>query len=158
MRGTRTFLALGVREPGVEDRKSRFVSVAVQRSGTERMDELETCGCYFEEAILRWISVDGSVQEHLRRVGRDGLIDELRSDASFLVVCRYLHRLTDVQYVHDPRYGRFRARITRAFAAQFQGASEARRTATRVVWASFLACGISPVSDRWVRVSGGLPR
>ena len=132
--------------------------VAVHQSGTERMDDLDACGCYFEATILRWISADGSVREHLRRVGRDGLIAELRSDASFSVVCSYLHGLTSVQYVHDPRYGRFRARITQALEAQFRGASEARRTAAQVVRASFLACGMSPVSDRWVRVSGALPR
>ena len=67
------------------------------------MDNLAAVGEYFERKGALWTSSEGSVAAHLRRVGRNGLVAEFRSDPDFDVVSRYLHRMVDVQVTSPTR-------------------------------------------------------
>ena len=122
------------------------------------MDDLEACDRYFAKKAAQWVSVAGSVERHLRAIGTRGLVGELRADREFSVVCTYLHRLHDVQYVHDPRYTRFRDQVRHALEGRHRSLAGGRRAVATVVEASLLACGIQAVSDRMVRIVGALPR
>jgi len=113
------------------------------------MDELTAAGAYFRRKAVDWASTDGSVTAHFRRLGRDGLIAEFRADPDFEVVFRYLHRVQNVQYVHDSTYAGFRDQVRSVFRD--------RRQAETVVRAALMASGISPFADRLVRVAGALP-
>jgi len=122
------------------------------------MDELTDVGRYFARSAKAWAATDGSVASHLRRLGRDGLISELRSDPEFDAVVRYLHRIHDVQYVHDVNYDEFRAIVRGSvFGPPSVGKGTARQV-NSIVRAALLACGIVPFADRLVRIAGNLPR
>lgn len=56
------------------------------------MDELSAVGRYFEQKVADWGSRDGLAAAHLRRIGRDGLVSEFRTDPNFSVVSRYLRQ------------------------------------------------------------------
>jgi hypothetical protein len=113
------------------------------------MHDLTLVGPYFQRKAGEWTSADGSVAAHIRRRGRDGLIAEFRADPDFDVVFRYLHRIQDVQYVHDASYAEFRAQVRSILGD--------RRQAETIVRAALLASGISPFADRLVRIAGALP-
>ena len=123
-----------------------------------RMDDLTDLGRFFEGRAKVWTATDGSVAAHLRRLGRDGLISEFRSDPGFDAVVRYLHRVQDVQYVHDANYDEFRAKVRESvFGTPSLGGGTARQV-NAIVRAAMLACGIVPFADRLVRIAGNLPR
>lgn len=122
------------------------------------MDELEDVGRYFERKRALWTSTEGSVGAHLRRLGRNELVAEFRSDPDFEVVGRYLHRVSNVQYVQDTGYGEFRARVRDSVSGPLSPRRETERQVTRIVRAALLASGISAFGERLVRVGGALPR
>ena len=122
------------------------------------MDDLTAVGEYFERKGARWTSTDGSVSTHLRRLGRNGLIAEFRSDPDFESITRYLHRLSDVQYVDDTGYSEFRAKVQQSIFGPSTRAKGVRRQVDLIVRAALLACGVSPFGQRLVRIVGNLPR
>ena len=122
------------------------------------MDDLTAVGEYFERKGARWTSTDGSVSTHLRRLGRNGLVAEFRSDPDFESITRYLHRLSDVQYVDDTGYSEFRAKVQQSIFGPSARAKGVRRQVDLIVRAALLACGVSPFGQRLVRIVGNLPR
>jgi hypothetical protein len=122
------------------------------------MDDLIAAGAYFQRKAGDWASTDGSVAVHLRRLGRSGLIAEFRSDPDFEVVGRYLHRLSDVQYVHDANYTEFRAQVRESVFGRASSIRGVPRQTDSIVRAAMMACGIVPFADRLVRIAGNLPR
>jgi len=122
------------------------------------MDDLAAVGQYFQRKGARWTSTDGSVPAHLRRLGRNGLVAEFRSDPDFEAVSRYLHRLSDVQYVDDTGYSEFKAKVQESIVGPSPHARGVRREVDLIVRASLLACGVSPFGERLVRIAGNLPR
>ena len=122
------------------------------------MDDLAAVGSYFERVGERWASTDGSVAAHLRRLELDGLIAEFRSDPNFGDVCRYLHRVSDVQYVHDTGYSDFKRKVRDATFGPSRGLKGTRRQVSLIVRAAMLTCGVSPAGERLVRIAGALPQ
>lgn len=122
------------------------------------MDDLTAAGLYFERKGASWSSTDGSVAAHIRRVGRNGLVVEFRSDRDFDAVRRYLHRASDVQYVHDTGYSEFKTKVRESLFGPSHPVSEAKRQVERIVRAAFLACEVTPFGERLVRIAGALPR
>jgi DNA-binding transcriptional ArsR family regulator len=122
------------------------------------MDDLAAVGRYLERKRARWTSTDGSVSTHLRRLGRNGLIAEFRSDPDFEATSRYLHRLSDVQYVYDTGYSEFRTKVQGSIFGLPPHARGVPRQVDLIVRAALLACGVSPFGERLVRIAGNLPR
>ncbi|HYB79971.1 MAG TPA: hypothetical protein VEG66_09495 [Thermoplasmata archaeon] len=122
------------------------------------MDDLAAVGEYFERKGARWTSTDGSVSTHLRRLGRNGLIAEFRSDPDFEAVSRYLHRLSDVQYVHDTGYSEFTTKVQESILGPSVRPRGVQHQVALIVRAALLACGISPFGERLARIAGNLPR
>ena len=122
------------------------------------MSDLAAVGEYFEQKGARWASTDGSVSTHLRRLGRNGLIAEFRSDPDFEAISRYLHRLSDVQYVDDPGYSEFTTKVQESIFGPSARARGVQRQVDLIVRAALLACGVSPFGERLVRIAGNLPR
>jgi len=122
------------------------------------MDEVVAVDEYFERKGALWTSSEGSVAAHLRRMGRSKLVTEFRSDPDFEVVSRYLHRVSDVQYVHDTGYSEFKAKVRRSILGPSFVGKQAQRQVDQIVRAALLACGVSPFGERLVRVAGALPR
>lgn len=52
---------------------------------------------YFQNKASDWIQSDGSVKAHVRRVGKDGLADEFRTDGAFGEVCELVHEFGELQ-------------------------------------------------------------
>jgi hypothetical protein len=121
------------------------------------MEGLSAVGQYFDLKVADWRSRDGSVAAHLRRLGRDGLVSELLADPDFGVVSQYLHRTSDVQYVHDAGYVGFKSRVRASVSipGSFEAANE--RSAGAIVRASMLAAGVSPLGRSMVKLTGALP-
>jgi hypothetical protein len=122
------------------------------------MDDVAAVGAYFERKAARWTSTEGSVAAHVRRVGRDGLIAEFRSDGDFNDVCRYLHRMSDVQYVHDTAYSEFKAQVRESIFGGSGDVWGARREVGVIIRAAMMACRVAPAGERLVRIVGALPR
>lgn len=122
------------------------------------MDDLAGVAQYFQRKGDLWSSTDGSVAAHLRRLGRDGLVVEFRSDPGFEVVRVYLHRISDAQYVHDVRYPEFRACVRDSVFGATRRSREAQQQTRSIVRAALLAAGVDPWGDRLVRLAGALPR
>lgn len=122
------------------------------------MDDLAAVGRYFERKQVDWKSTDGSVAAHVRRVGKKGLVAEFRTDGEFDTIGRYLHRVSDVQYVHDTGYAEFKTKVRDSLFGPSGNASEVERQVNVIVPAALLACGITPFGERLVRIAGALPR
>lgn len=122
------------------------------------MDDLEAAGVYFERKAAQWTSTEGSVSGHLRRVGKKGLVAELRSDPGFDDVRRYLHRMSDVQYVHDTGYSELTTKVQESVFGSPSSVREVHRQVDQIVRAAMLACGVAPFGERLVRIAGALPR
>ena len=122
------------------------------------MGDLPAVGLFFQRKGEDWTATDGSVAAHLRRLGRNGLISEFRSDPEFDVVVRYLHRIQDVQYVHDANYAEFNALVRESVFGGARPVQGVHRHVESIVRAVMLASGIAPFADRLVRIAGNLPR
>jgi hypothetical protein len=122
------------------------------------MDDLAAVGDYFERKGALWTSSEGSVAAHLRRVGRNGLVAEFRSDPDFDAVSRYLHRMVDVQYVHDTGFSVFKAKVQESIVGPSRVGRGAQHQVSLVIRAALLACGVSPFGERLERIAGALPR
>lgn len=122
------------------------------------MDDIAAVGRYFERKCASWESAEGSVDAHIRRLGRNGLVAEFRSDPDFDDVCRYLHRVSDVQYVQDTGFSEFKTTVRGSVFGRSSGARSAQRQVELIVRAALLACGVSPFGARLVRIAGALPR
>jgi len=122
------------------------------------MDDLEAVGEYFSRKGALWNSSEGSAAAHLRRVGRNGLIAEFRSDTDFDAVRRYLYRMVDVQYVHDSAFSDFKAKVQESILGPAQTSRSAQRHVGLIFRAALLACGVSPFGERLERIAGALPR
>lgn len=121
------------------------------------MDDLEAAGVYFERKAAQWVSTEGSVSAHLHHVGKKGLVAEFRSDQEFDDVRRYLHRMSDVQYVHDTGYSEFRTKVQGSIVGSSGSVRGDQRQVEQIVRAALLACGVSPFGQRLVRIAGALP-
>jgi hypothetical protein len=122
------------------------------------MDDLTAVGDYFARRGALWTSSEGSVAAHLRRLGRNGLVAEFRSDPDFDVVSRYLHRMVDVQYVHDTAFSDFKAKVQESFLGPSGVGRGSQRQVSLIIRAALLACGVSPFGERLERIAGALPR
>jgi len=122
------------------------------------MDDLAAVGEYFGRKGALWTSSEGSVAAHLRRFGRNRLVAEFRSDPDFDAVSRYLHRMSDVQYVHDTGYSDFTAKVQESILGPSGVGRGAQRQVSLIVRAALLASGVSPFGERLVRIAGNLPR
>lgn len=122
------------------------------------MDDLSAVGLYFERKFASWATAEVSAAQHIRRLGRNGLIAEFRSDEDFDVVCRYLRRASDVQYVHDTEYSELKTRVRESVVRQSGTRRGIERQVELIVRAVLLACGVSPFGQRLVRIAGALPR
>ena len=122
------------------------------------MDDLTAVGRYFQRKGGGWNSTEGSVAAHIRRVGRNGLVAEFRSDPDFDDVRRYLQRTSDVQYVHDTGYSELKTTVRESLFGPSGGASGVQRQVELIVRAALLACGVTPFGERLVRIAGALPR
>ena len=122
------------------------------------MDELTALGLYFERKVALWTSTEGSVAAHFRRIGRNGLVAEFRSDPDFDDVRRYLHRMSDVQYVHDAAYSEFKTKVQESISGPPGSMQGVQGRVSLIVRAAMLACGVSPFGERLVRIAGALPR
>lgn len=122
------------------------------------MDDLAAVGAYFTRKAAEWTSTDGSARAYLRRVKRNGLVAEFRSDHGFDDVRRYLRRVSDVQYVLDARYSEFATKVKESLLGSTGNAKGVQRQVSLIVRAAFLAYGVMPFGQRLVRVAGALPR
>ena len=124
------------------------------------MADTEACALYFRDRASRWIRDEGSVAAHVQRLGPTGLAEEFRTDDGFLPVSRYLHSVGDMPYVQDAGYAEFRSlvRMSLERAVAPRSAPVSRRDLRIIVDAALLACGLSPVVHRTVRIVGALPR
>lgn len=124
------------------------------------MSASEECTSYLRTKASQWAASDGSVEHHVRRVGKLGLAAEFRADDGFLPVSRYLHSAGDAPYVQDAGYAEFRSLVRTSLerAVAPRSAPVSRRDLTIIVDAALLACGLSPVVHRTVRIVGALPR
>ena len=122
------------------------------------MDDLAAVGLYFGRKCESWNATEGSVAAHLRRVGRDGLVAEFRSDSEFDGVSRYLHRVSDVQYVQDTGYSAFKTVVRESVVGPSGSVRGTQRQVEQIVGAALLACGVTPFGERLVRIAGALPR
>jgi hypothetical protein len=122
------------------------------------MDDLTAVGDYFARRGALWTSSEGSVAAHLRRLGRNGLVAEFRSDPDFVAVSRYLHRIVDVQYVHDTGFSDFKAKVQESIIDPAHLGRGAQRQVGLIIRAALLACGVSPFGERLERIAGALPR
>lgn len=122
------------------------------------MDDLTAAVLYFERKGESWTSTEGSVASHIRRVGRSGLVAEFRSDRDFEVVCRYLHRTSDVQYVQDTGYSELKTKVRESLFGPSANLGRVQRQVGLIVRAAMLACGVTPFGERLVRIAGALPR
>ena len=122
------------------------------------MDDLAAVGAYFERKAAQWTSEEGSVKAHLLRVGKDGLVAEFHSDPDFEAVRRYLHHLSDVQYVQDTGYSGFTSKVVESIFGSSGHVRGARRQVGQIVRASILAYGVTPLGQRLARIAGALPR
>jgi hypothetical protein len=123
------------------------------------MDDLSGIGEYFDRKVSAWSSRDGSVAAHLRKLGRDGLVTEFRSDPEFAVVSRYLERANDVQYAHDAGYSEFKSKVRESISGPSGVEPAAQKQVSElVVRASMLASGVSPRGLSLVKIAGALPR
>jgi hypothetical protein len=52
---------------------------------------------YFQRKAVIWIQQDGSVENHVRRLGKNGLADEFRADGGFGEVCELVHEWGELQ-------------------------------------------------------------
>jgi len=52
---------------------------------------------YFQRKATDWINTEGSVEAHVRRVGKQGLADEFRVDGEFGEVCQLVHEWGELQ-------------------------------------------------------------
>jgi hypothetical protein len=52
---------------------------------------------YFQIKANAWIQADGSVETHVRRMGKQGLADEFRADGAFSEVCELVHAFGELQ-------------------------------------------------------------
>jgi hypothetical protein len=121
------------------------------------MDDLAGVGEYFERKRTLWTSAEGSVTAHLRRLGRNGLVAEFRADPDFDGVSRYLHRVSEVLYVHDTAYSGFKAKVQESILGPSDVRGGARRQVSLIIRAALLASGVSPFGERLVRIGGALP-
>jgi len=122
------------------------------------MDDLAAVGEYFARKGALWTSSEGSVAAHLRRVGRNKLVAEFRADPDFDAVSRYLHRMVDVQYVHDTGFFDFKAKVQESILGPAHLGRGAQRQVGLITRAALLACGVSPFGERLERIAGALPR
>ena len=122
------------------------------------MDDLTAVGDYFARIGALWTSSEGSIAAHLRRLGRNGLVAEFRADPDFDAVSRYLHRMVDVQYVHDTAFSDFKRRVQESILGPSRVGRAAQREVSIVIRAALLACGVSPFGERLERIAGALPR
>lgn len=122
------------------------------------MDDLSAIGLYFQRKFASWTRVEGSVARYVRRLGRNGLVAEFRSDEDFDAVRRYLHRTSDVQYVHDAGYSELKTKVRESLVGQPGTPCGTERRVELIVRAALLAYGVSPFGQRLVRIAGALPR
>jgi hypothetical protein len=122
------------------------------------MDDLAAVGEYFARTAAHWTSSEGSIAAHLRRVGRNGLVAEFRSDPDFDAVRRYLHRMVDVQYVHDTAFSDFKTKVQESIPGPSGVGKGSPRQVSLMIRAALLASGVSPFGERLERIAGALPR
>lgn len=122
------------------------------------MDDLEAAVAFFRRKAALWVSTEGSVSAHLRRLGTKRLVAEFRSDEDFEGVRRYLHRTSDVQYVHDTGCSELQTKVRESLVGLSGTSRGAERQAELMVRAALLAYGVSPFGQRLVRIAGALPR
>ena len=61
------------------------------------MSDPATVSRYFQQKANGWILADGSVESHIRKVGKQGLADEFRADGEFGEVCQLVHEWGELQ-------------------------------------------------------------
>ncbi len=52
---------------------------------------------YFRGKGIEWASISGSVEVHLKKMGRQGIKTDFKDDPEFLVVCDYLKQVGELQ-------------------------------------------------------------
>ena len=52
---------------------------------------------YFQNKANHWIEQDGSVEAHVRRLGKNGLAQEFQADAGFRQVCELVQEYGELQ-------------------------------------------------------------
>ena len=124
------------------------------------MADTAACGRYFQRKASQWIAAEGSVEAHVRRLGKAGLVDEFRKDGDFGEVCRYFHELEGTQYVHDLGYTQLRSEVLQSMKGQVGDRFEAQLGGelSTIINALAWACGFSATEQRFVRIVGALPR
>jgi hypothetical protein len=121
---------------------------------------LAACGRYFQQKASQWIAAEGSVEAHVRRLGKEGLANEFRADMDFGEVCQYFLELGDVQYVHELEYVQLRSQVLQSLKGQVgdRFGSRLGGELNTIISAASLACGFTAIGQRLVRIVGALPR
>ena len=98
---------------------------------------------YFQTKASAWIAMDGSVEAHVRRLGKQGLADEFRADGQFGEVCELVHELGELQ-ARDHIVRSLEGFVGDQFGWPFVGEMDI------IVGAMALACGFTTLGEKLV--------
>lgn len=103
----------------------------------------ESVSRFFRQKATEWIEEDGSVEKHIKRVGKKGLTSEFRADPKFSAVCALVEEVGELKV---------RSQISRSVKGVVGNTfhSPLRGELNVIIGAVGAACGFRTVGDKLV--------